>query len=1085
MHRSPATYLLAAALAAGQQATAQTTLAPVAAPLAAPAGGAGAELPNSELPNSELPSAELPSVVATPVPAPAATPDAPVAATPEPAVQPAVAPATAETAEVQAAPTKLSFKGSPRSEARPGEYVTLAYEVEGRGTYDFEVEAPSGWTPVSKRRTVKLDGSGFVPVSFKVPDLAPVGASPDIVLRSTTPAAPAVSAVGKVVVGRRVQVGLRAPEEQQTPLDRATSFKLVVTNLGNAPDTFKVSVPGSSRQTRVSPDNLSLAPGQSGSVDVTVVPEGTVSNGYQYYADAAVQSMNDAGVQSRSRTVVVYGEVNQVGSAAPDPSIQLKFRLGADADYTMSGAESRLDFRYSVRPEIGGQLSDYVNGTLPLGELSGSDERLLPSGLSFGVGLQGGSWNAAVNLGRRGGSLSGALKLGDWRLGGAATVLLGSDTKFGLALRAKRPLPGGDLLLSGSTLFGGGGHTEFLSGAYSLNLTPDLKLALGPSLTVSGGAGRTALSFGLVQSLEWNAPNFDLKESYQGSLNGVHAFGLTGGMRQVRPFGVRGASTVQIDPTGLTWRSSALLLASPLQNLNATLGGVYQVSTLPYGSSYFSITPTLSYAFQVGGGNAALSASYTYLQPLPAPLGASQAAAVGAAFSIGSWSLAAAGSWGVAPIDGVRQTRYGAQVGVGLAIGEHDQIKANYSFDRVLDLSDRQTIEAAWAHQWSSKIESQLSYSRGAFMKSGQDPQHPESVKLTLALNDVLPSTTLRLGYGVRAEGGLFGGGPITQIISAGVGYDLGFGFKTPAPVVNLFGGRIGGELSGTLYADTNLNGARDEGEAPMPGVTLRFGDQTVTTDAAGHYALRVPTGSYAAEAIGGLPSDFDLAGRVTVTVAANAQVKQDLALASINTIEALLFDDENGNGLPDPGEIALPYASVNVTGPVTKAARADGRGMVRVSGVPVGRYTVSLDPANLPERFAVTTQPVAVELKKGERAVPIALGAALPAKAQVTTFTSGAIALMGRISQPNVLPGATVTTTLRVQGEATKITLRAFDQTVEVGGSGSDRQATFKVPGNTAPGEYDVQVTAENGSANRVLTLKVNVSAAPTASAP
>ncbi|HET7291094.1 MAG TPA: SGNH/GDSL hydrolase family protein [Vicinamibacteria bacterium] len=95
-----------------------------------------------------------------------------------------------------------------------------------------------------------------------------------------------------------------------------------------------------------------------------------------------------------------------------------------------------------------------------------------------------------------------------------------------------------------------------------------------------------------------------------------------------------------------------------------------------------------------------------------------------------------------------------------------------------------------------------------------------------------------------------------------------------------------------------------------------------------------------------------------------------------VHPVEALVFYDENANGLQDGREDAVvPGAEVEIAG--RTAAAAAGTGRVTVNNVPEGEATASLVPASLPPYYAPGAPvQITVPLPEGE---VVRVGATLP----------------------------------------------------------------------------------------------------------
>jgi acyl-CoA thioesterase I len=94
----------------------------------------------------------------------------------------------------------------------------------------------------------------------------------------------------------------------------------------------------------------------------------------------------------------------------------------------------------------------------------------------------------------------------------------------------------------------------------------------------------------------------------------------------------------------------------------------------------------------------------------------------------------------------------------------------------------------------------------------------------------------------------------------------------------------------------------------------------------------------------------------------------------TLHPVAGVVFYDENGNGMPDPGEdVRLPHVLVTLGG---RSAESDAEGAFLVTDVPAGTRAVTLGAASLPPFYRPGRLPsVAVPLADGARVpVPVVL---------------------------------------------------------------------------------------------------------------
>lgn len=410
-----------------------------------------------------------------------------------------------------------------------------------------------------------------------------------------------------------------------------------------------------------------------------------------------------------------------------------------------------------------------------------------------------------------------------------------------------------------------------------------------------------------------------------------------------------------------------------------------------------------------------------------------------------------------------------------------DDFAVRYAYDRRVDGgADPVTTHGLglrWERQWTPRLSTAFDYAR-SWTVQRQSLATADLLGVTLGVRDVgVPGLNLSAGYRLQAPQDL-GSGDLTHAVRLGVSYDVRRAFATPEAVVNLFGGRVGGEVRGTLYRDLNLSGTRDPDEPPLAGVTVEIGGARGVSGAQGQYQVRAPVGEHALSFLAGLPATVEALDPAAVRVTENGRAERDVAFAPVTAIEALVFHDVNRSGTLDPGEDPLPYTGVVLGGPVPRQAQAAARGTARLGGLPAGEYSLALDPARLPEGFTPTQPPQAVTLRPGERPAPLTLGAALPPREAVTTYTAGALAVFGRLLPGTAAPGTRVQVQLQTQG-ARDLRVEAFGQVLTPALEQGRAEVSLTVPAGTPPGSYDVVVTVSGEGGRRTTTLKLVVVAA------
>lgn len=994
---------------------------------------------------------------------------------------PPLQPAQAQTAPINTQ-NVTSLTAPDTRQGVPGEYVTLIFMATGQGDFDLTVDGGPDWAPVSRTRKVRIDGSTLVPVTFRVPAQAPVGSSPPLVAQLQAAGVTVARAEARIDVQPQSKVALRAPGDLTGLSNQKVSYEVQVTNFGNQPDTIQLRATNLDGRPQITEPALFLKPGETKSVAVAVTA-GDTSPGYVYIVFLEATSKNNPKVLSRARTNILFNPARLIGRrSTTDPQLIFSVHAGAEAGLSWSPEGQTGYVAYGIEPKVGGQLSDYVKGDGNLSGLNGSNSRWVPSGLSFGVRIDAPTWGVSANAGRNGASVYGQLRRGSWAFSPRASFSSygTGSSNFNGGLGVTGPVLGGTLDADVGTIYLQGAaepvRSDQLSARYTRTINPNLAFMIGGVAAGQAAAGEYTTSALGYEQLTYNTQHFDITQTYTGTLTGLHSFGLSGGLRSVRPFGVRAAASVVYQPQGVTYSASGLLSYSANNGFGLSVGGRYQNSTLPDTLPLWSVTGGVR-APRLVFRNTVLNAAGTYTITTDQDQPGQYGQFVNAAATLASGPVVTTGTayWGRDPqLNGttLQTTRLGLNSTYQFRLT--DSITAEYEYERLQAdaVSTTNSVQATWTHQWTPKIDTQVEYRR-AWNSTLAGTTTPESAGVGVGVQDLLINGLYgQAGYYVRAPNGLLNGNLVSGVRLA-LGYDIAWALNTPKAVVNFFGGRKGGEIRGVLFRDDNFNNQRDPGEPGLDNVTVAAGDTRVKSAADGSYSIRLPTGSYQLTFPAGLPATIEPLNPETVDVKENGSAVQNVAFAPVVRSEVLVFQDENRDGQRQDEEGALPYAGVTFTGPVTRVAQADSRGYVRLSTLPPGHYVVRINPSALPEGYTPTTEGLEVDLVQGAATQPLALGAALPARQAITTFTASNIALIGTLNPATVVPGTKVQVNLRVLN-ATTVKIQAFDQTYTAAVQGGQATQEITVPSGLAAGTYDVTITATQGAQQKVTTLQL-----------
>ncbi|MFT3893328.1 MAG: SdrD B-like domain-containing protein [Anaerolineales bacterium] len=219
--------------------------------------------------------------------------------------------------------------------------------------------------------------------------------------------------------------------------------------------------------------------------------------------------------------------------------------------------------------------------------------------------------------------------------------------------------------------------------------------------------------------------------------------------------------------------------------------------------------------------------------------------------------------------------------------------------------------------------------------------------------------------------------------------------------------------ISGVVYNDANLDGSKAGSEAGLAGVTVQLYDNTgttllatTTTAAGGTYSFPGLTpGSYRVVEIDPAGYVSSTANSMPVTIAAGGTGNVNfgdyqLPNTALSNISGVVFDDANGNGIQDGGELPLNAVTVelrNNLGTVIGTTTTNALGAYSFTGLPAGTYTVV--ETDLPGYVSTTLNTVGVNLSAGTNATVHfgdQVNTALIADPAVTKFGTPTNAVVG-----------------------------------------------------------------------------------------
>lgn len=940
------------------------------------------------------------------------------------------------------------------TQAAPGAYATMLFEVWGQGEVEPRVLAPEGWQTLPLPETLKLSGKTPVALTVRVPELTPAGSKHSLILQVWDGNRLLHQASASVEVLLEADLILFVENKLEARLGEPIAYRVTVLNRGNARDRVLLEAESNTGESFLRPTLLELEPGAEGTATLTlqIGDDRQVSPGYTMITWVRARSSN-GDLERRVRVTTRWLDPSALDGAGPDPT--LRFLLSGSLGMGTRIEAGRLQpvvFSYALQPSLSGRLSDFVEASARPAIFGGRSPRWWPEApASLNLSLKGSGWDASLLASRLELGAQAGFKLGHWRYGFSMRGRYDLDG-YGLSASAVSLRKELNLQLNASTHGGGGSRQDRFSIDYSHPLGRALDLRLGARVSglsdTAGGYGY-ALVASARQGLLWQGERFSLLQSLSASPQlGLYAVTLTGGTRSVYPLGFRGTALLEQRPEGLGWKASGSLFATPAPRfaLRLTTAAEDKAANPPT----LLINPSLSFdPPNLKGVRSRFSLGYTF-RYTPQTATALHMTTASAQIGFGSFGLKGRGSYTL-----VGPRSYDFKVSTHWRPFPLTVLRGQYSVKLGKEYSEE--LGFSWQQYWGSGFASELGVVRHV------TDSVSDRMSFYLAQKSLGGSPFgIVLGYSLRDNDGLYrGSAALTHTFSIQVGYNFAWRFKTPEPVVNAFGGRKVGRVRGVAFIDENLNGARDPGEAPLVGLRVVMGGASAKTDARGRYSLRVRPGSHDLR-LSELPATLDLYEPVRLAVVEGATYEVNLPLAPTAQLPLVLFHDANRNGVQDEGERGIAFGGVRLSGPATRTFRTNETGRALGTGLLPGRYTVEPDPALLPPRFRATTDAVEIVLKPGKDNPAVRVGAAPPPKRVHTTFAPGKLAVFANLASPIVAAGAELEVRALARGRPDQVWVELEGQTFLLQPLGDQRYVgRLRLPRNTPTGPLTLRVRA------------------------
>jgi hypothetical protein len=988
-------------------------------------------------------------------------------------------PTLAQDLEVPADPRRLE----------PGAFGVATVTVRGSGSFVVEFQAPPGWSLVSGERPVDVDGLADVPVVLRVPR----DASPNEVVQVGARLREQPS--GAVIAEARIPVTVRAVRDIEIEVPRDVAWQqnklqevqIRLSNRANTEVAGRLVVNTPSFPVSIAPSQLVLAPGRSVTVTLSARPTGATIG--QYTTRLVVEFLgpdDDEPIAAGNLFVTVRSGtgVPAAGERSEEPTLTFGLRTHANASVSLSSDASDWSVRYAIEPELRGALSDYVSVDASLPSLSGAPAPTF--GPTFRSTFQGPSWDAIIQTDGRSfaGEYGRTFDDGRWSVQAGASARAAS--MGGSYRRLTDRVEWG---LDAAAAVSADRHRERVAALARIRVSE----TVGIDLTVEGvgeslqEGGSYVVTPTASQALTWRTGNAYVQQSfgasptvarYQGAVSAGYA-GLGFSVRSRADLRYRSGTTSLLagvrTTTRLPFRAS---LALDLDLSSADLStGAYEMRG----------TASLAGAFQVSRGTSALwTLRYVRSQPLDAARLPGDEGSIALAIVRNDVDASLALTAARGPNDeGGLEARLGVDAELALLLSPTSTIQAEASWatrsiagERDDDLGYgvrfRQVLSPTWRGE--------LSYER-ADRWSAETVQKAESIGVTTHVESLFGvDLALEAGYRLAADRGLFeDAANLEHRLEISLAHTLELPFSTPGSVVDLFGGRVSGRVTGLLFIDENRDGTRQPEEPPLPSVAIALGESSFESDASGRFDARVPPGAYDFRFGRGLPALVGAVGLPSIDIDRDDTIDLEIAFAPVAFLEAFVVEA----GANEPLSRDLPAVAglrVILDGPIEIQGRSDVDGRIALSGLVSGTYEVAFDTTGLPESFVVTQPPGPVVVDRAGRLSPLLIGVAQRAPDIVRGFSAGDIAVRATASPRQAPPGADVEIEALTSGNPTTVRVELAGRSVQLHPEGDVWTGTVRLPLDVEEPVVQGTVIASRGDDERSARVVLRITDDPLA---
>ena len=928
---------------------------------------------------------------------------------------------------------------SPDKNIGPGEFVSHVFSVTNVGAiadvYDLTIEVPNLWilleAPTSLALTPNQEEILFA--TAIVPDGTRAG-DYEITIEVASQGNPAdrASATAPVTVQPVNEIELLPPEDESAVPGETIPYRIEVVNRGNSQDTVEISVRSSNRfPVTFSPTLLSLAPQERAAIEATVlIQPSTRSKRDLLYVEAASTIYRGVSDSIDVETTILPPPPDVVERVLMETfPARLRFSLSQDPfDGNLSS-----NFSFSVSGGVNSsQLSISLNaaplfGPDPL-ELGGYSIRYKRSPADFAIGDTSAGLSALLGVSCRGGSVKVNTELYDF------TLIAGGE--------GDQTRVGGSLAVGPNVANAGIAYMDRRTETAQRNawsLTAGSVPIEGWSLRLTGGLGNS-------NGLTGRAVRFNT------SVNNAGYF-LSGSAFSIGTYFPAGGDSAGVTLSQRLRQDSFSLSLS----LEHTWSNVIQNPLVPTRLKDQLGLNLVATPFKPGPTFTATTEFTWSRQADPSVESAIKRLLAGnMSGSNGAFSYAFSASF-TDQIDHVAGTHFRTlrfSERVGLTTQEYS-LSLNLDQDRKEDRVTGDLLAGGSTFSLSFAPRGAIHSASVGF--ANDEDRFNLSVSLGIEVFKDL-RVNLSAGYGWDRDD--------TTPPSLYLGLDFNFSFDLPIPFLI-----TKGQIEGRIFVDQNGNGLRDPGERAVDRAVTAIDKLEASTDPEGFF--RIPPlypGTYTIE-LKNLPFDAAApAAPVTADVTAGETARVEIPLRPVLYISGTVFNDANQDGVQDETEEGFEQVFINLgtEDGVIDEAFTDRSGAFQFIDVPIGRYTLSLNPISLPERFVYTTDEIVAVEAVADAPPTVAFGGYIKPREVVITFQAPTADFVVRPERPIAGQPATfdAADSFALVGEIESYAWD-FDNDGLTDATGVSVQHVFPSPG---PFEVALTVTDDSGNPDTVL---------------